>query len=326
MMTGERPYTADSIPALIDMKLKQTPVPARKRNKNRYIPRSLERILSRALSANPDRRFQSASDLRTALESVLDDSAATTRRQTRSVTRFASRIALVSLIGAGALFASPTLRYKSEYWAKWAANQAEQKAHLTASIPQLMKSADSVRQYSRSLLASLDQRISSRKSAVAKADPTPTAESEAPSSGAEVKPAVEKESHPSSTTLQPEAVADLERASNWLEGGQASRALRTLRRLGNENPRDTTILTLWGQAAEQTKAWGEARSVAEQRARAEHSQEALLALVRLQKLTGQSDRAKNTLQQLTKEFPDCQEAQAQLDKLESKSKVALRAE
>jgi len=84
-------------------------------------------------------------------------------------------------------------------------------------------------------------------------------------------------------------------------------------------------LTLWGQAAEQTKAWGEARSVAEQRARADHSEEALLALVRLQKLTGQSERAKNTLAQIVKEYPDCNDARAQLEKFESKSRVALRA-
>ena len=174
-------------------------------------------------------------------------------------------------------------------------------------------------------LASLDQRLTSRKSAVAKAETVPTTITAESTVSEPAKPAVEKAGLEASSNLSPEAVADLERATTWLADGQASRALRTLRRLGNDNPKDSTILTLWGQAAEQTKAWGEARSVAEQRARAEHSEEALLALVRLQKLTGQSERAKNTLQLLAKDFPENQEARAQLEKLDAKSKVALQS-
>ena len=80
-----------------------------------------------------------------------------------------------------------------------------------------------------------------------------------------------------------------------------------------------------GSSCRTDQSLGEARSVAEQRARADHSEEALLALVRLQKLTGQSERAKNTLQQLVKEYPECTDARAQLDKLENRSRVALRA-
>jgi len=325
MLTGQQPYSAASIAALIDTKLTHTPIPARKRNKSRTIPRDVDRVLLRALSANPERRFQTASEFRLALEAALNDSAATTRRRSQRVTRLASRVALVCVIGAGTLWASPALRTKSQYWSQFAINQLEQKAHLSASLPRLKKSVESVRHYSESLLASLDQRVSNRKSAVAIEDSVRKSQSDAAAPEVEVKPEIEATAVAASSTLPAAAITDLERATTWLEAGQASRALRTLRRLGNDNPKDSTILTLWGQAAEQTKAWGEARSVAEQRARAEHSEEALLALVRLQKLTGQSERVKNTLQQLVKDFPDCEEARAQLDKLEGKSKVALRS-
>jgi Flp pilus assembly protein TadD len=117
---------------------------------------------------------------------------------------------------------------------------------------------------------------------------------------------------------------ELERATSWLEHGQASRALRTLRRLGNQNPEDATILSVWEQAAIQTKAWGEARSVAEQRARVEHNEDSMLSLARLQRMTGQAERAKNTLQRLVREFPDCTEARTQLERLDNKSRVATR--
>jgi len=64
--------------------------------------------------------------------------------------------------------------------------------------------------------------------------------------------------------------------------------------------------------------------VAEQRARVEHNEDSLLSLARLQRMTGQSERAKNTLQRLVREFPECEEAKTQLDKLDSKPRVASR--
>ena len=74
----------------------------------------------------------------------------------------------------------------------------------------------------------------------------------------------------------------------------------------------------------QTKAWGEARSVAEQRSRIEHNEDSLLSLARLQRMTGQSERARNTLQRLIQDFPDCEEAKALLERVDGKSRIAVR--
>ena len=143
-------------------------------------------------------------------------------------------------------------------------------------------------------------------------------------STSDTKPAHDAQTGPTVEAPSNAPSNDLERATSWLEHGQASRALRTLRRLGNESPEDATILSVWQQAAEQTKAWGEARSVAEQRARTEHSEDSLLSLARLQRMTGQTERAKNTLLRLAREFPECEQAKAQLTKLDSKPRVASR--
>jgi predicted Zn-dependent protease len=118
--------------------------------------------------------------------------------------------------------------------------------------------------------------------------------------------------------------AELERVSYWLENGQPSRALRAARRLGNQYPENVSIMEVWQQAALQTKAWGEARSIAEQRVRFDKSENALLSLARLQRATGQSELAKSTLQRLLKGYPNSEEGKSQLERLDSKPRVAAR--
>ena len=83
-------------------------------------------------------------------------------------------------------------------------------------------------------------------------------------------------------------------------------------------------MQLWQQAALQTKAWGEARSVAEQRVRFDKSEDALMSLARLQKATGQNDSAKLTLQRVMKAYPGNEEAKTQLERLDSKARLAAR--
>ena len=325
MLTGEQPFSAGSIAALIDNKLSLPVVPARKRTNGGQIPKSIDRVLCQALSPKPERRFDSAAALRIALEAALDSSAATTRRRSQRVTRLASRIAVLSLLSAGALWASPELRQKSQSYCNWAIA----KTNLASNIPALRKSAASVRRYSEHFLTAWSQhrkpgsvdnvRVAQSSRPAEPPDATiDTARSTERSLAIQNGPTLPTEA------IRAGSVGELERATSWLEHGQASRALRTLRRLGNQNPEDATILSIWEQAAMQTKAWGEARSVAEQRARVEHSEDSLLSLARLQRMTGQSERAKITLQRLVHEFPECEEGKVQLQRLDSKSRVAAR--
>lgn len=68
MATGERPFGGESSAELISSILRDTPPPAHERNRD--MPRHLDRILSHCLERDPDRRFQTAKDLRNELQSL----------------------------------------------------------------------------------------------------------------------------------------------------------------------------------------------------------------------------------------------------------------
>lgn len=68
MATGERPFGGETSADLISSILRDTPPPAHERN--RELPRHLDRILSHCLERDPDRRFQTAKDLRNELQSL----------------------------------------------------------------------------------------------------------------------------------------------------------------------------------------------------------------------------------------------------------------
>ncbi len=68
MAVGERPFKGDTKISLISSILKDQPVPATE--VNRALPRHLGRILGHCLEKNPERRYQSAKDLRNDLEGL----------------------------------------------------------------------------------------------------------------------------------------------------------------------------------------------------------------------------------------------------------------
>ncbi len=68
MMTGKRPFARDNAAETIAAMLKENPANLGDSGKN--VPPELEHIVSRCLEKNPDKRFQSASDLAFALREV----------------------------------------------------------------------------------------------------------------------------------------------------------------------------------------------------------------------------------------------------------------
>jgi len=71
VLLGEPPFTGHSAASIISSILRDTPPPARGQREN--LPRQLDRILGMCLAKDPDRRFQSALDLRNALEALRDE-------------------------------------------------------------------------------------------------------------------------------------------------------------------------------------------------------------------------------------------------------------
>jgi eukaryotic-like serine/threonine-protein kinase len=68
MATGERPFAGDTSVAILSSIVKDTPKPITEINP--ALPRDLGRIVRRALSKDPERRYQSAKDLRNDLEEL----------------------------------------------------------------------------------------------------------------------------------------------------------------------------------------------------------------------------------------------------------------
>ena len=68
MLAGRRPFVADSNLAVLSMHLNAAPPPLRAIAADARIPAALERVVLRALAKRPEERFQSARELREALE------------------------------------------------------------------------------------------------------------------------------------------------------------------------------------------------------------------------------------------------------------------
>ena len=71
MATGRRPFEGDSKISILSSVIKDTPVPAIE--VNRALPRHLGRIIKHCLEKSPDRRYQSALDIRNELEALREE-------------------------------------------------------------------------------------------------------------------------------------------------------------------------------------------------------------------------------------------------------------
>jgi Tol biopolymer transport system component len=71
MATGERPFTGDTSVLVMSSVLKDTPRPVS--DLNRSLPRALGRIIKICLQKDPERRYQSAKDVRNELETLKEE-------------------------------------------------------------------------------------------------------------------------------------------------------------------------------------------------------------------------------------------------------------
>ena len=100
MATGEKPFKGDTNVSVISSILKDTPPPITDSNPN--LPADLARIVRRSLAKDPDRRYQTAADLRNELEELKQDTASGTISMVRPAPpRSDNRRAMIA--GAAAL-------------------------------------------------------------------------------------------------------------------------------------------------------------------------------------------------------------------------------
>jgi len=82
LFTGKMPYEATKITDFLRAHLETPPVPPRRRVKT--LPRELEMLILRLLCKTPEARFQSAAEVRRALEEVLAQAAGLNPAEHRS--------------------------------------------------------------------------------------------------------------------------------------------------------------------------------------------------------------------------------------------------
>jgi Tol biopolymer transport system component len=107
MVTGTRPFRGDTSMSTIASILQETPKPPSEITLS--LPHDVDRLILRCLRKDPDRRFQTASDLRLAVEDLREDSAssisaasAPASRSSRRVWRAAAVVALAAIAATAA--------------------------------------------------------------------------------------------------------------------------------------------------------------------------------------------------------------------------------
>jgi len=97
MLTGTLPFPGSSSIAVLDAKVKGSPERPRSRAPAREIPEVVDALVMKALARHPSQRFQTATEMRGAVEAALAEPA----RRGRSRLVAAATLALISMIGAG---------------------------------------------------------------------------------------------------------------------------------------------------------------------------------------------------------------------------------
>src|SRR5580765_5379045 len=106
MATGERPFKGDTNVSVLSAILKDTPTPVT--DSNPGLPADLARIVRRCLAKDPERRYQTAADLRNELEELKQDTASGTVTMVRPAARSRSKLGVAiaaGVVGVGALVA-----------------------------------------------------------------------------------------------------------------------------------------------------------------------------------------------------------------------------
>lgn len=115
LLTGLRPFDADSIVALMVKIAKEDPTPIEKRRND--VPPALRRVVERCLSKQPERRYQSGLELTDALIKVIReiDEAASAKQRPRIISVRVKWTALMSLVVAAVMALTATVVHQRQY-------------------------------------------------------------------------------------------------------------------------------------------------------------------------------------------------------------------
>ncbi|HMJ10524.1 MAG TPA: protein kinase [Polyangiaceae bacterium] len=360
LVTGSLPHQAQSTDLLLDAKLQTLPERPGQRAPKRGLTHMVDDTLLRSLERDPSQRFQSAAEMREALEVALREPER--RRRQRRAFGFALLGMLAIAIGAVTAVASTQPHVRARALAVAApvldrlqglgrAPQAE-KAALANIAPAAELAPESAATGGQSAPAS-EQGAAAADDGDGTADDTAEPAEVADLDADEAEPAADGEESPAALSKATageasekdadddeagaESSADTTKenprdkleeqiaaAQQLMEGGKRIKGFNQLRRIGRNNGKDARALKAWSEAAAHMKGWGEAIRVATQWAEFDKSSEAQLHLARMQRATGRRSEAIRTLSRLTKKDPSCEEARELLKSYSGDTRVALQ--
>ncbi len=320
LVTGRLPHVAPSTVALIDAKNRKECESPRQRAPKRGLPRMLDEAISRSLERHPEQRFQSAAELRQALEEALREPELLRRRRRRM--GFATLGAVVIALGGLGYtgYQKPDVRAR-------ALAMAEPVLHKVEALRQARAAARG---------AALDEANppAAPVKATAHAEaPPPSTPPPAPATPVEPQKdqpvdAVAAADEPAPATA-PAAASDADALEKriadsvqLMESGNKLKGYNQLREMGQSNDKDPRALKAWGQAAVEMRAWGEALHVARLWSKVDPGVDSGLNLARMQRRAGHRDEAVRTLAALVKAHPESEKARSMLGAMGGHERVA----
>ncbi len=350
LVTGRLPHVGESTVALLDAKLRNDPEPARLRAPQRGIPKMLDSTIQRALSREPEARFQSAEEMRAALQEALDEPVRRRARRKAMAYAVLGAVALgIGSVGAmratgsdpsGALaaLARPAmdagkrlaLRLQtaaSEDVARGTAADADEEPVAVLEAPLAEPEASGADESDEQPLSEV---AGSEGSDALAEEPPPSVEgaaavagTDAPAVAAAGEEKVAFAAEPKSGEGADDVAALLAEADVLMEKGATVKAFNLYRKIGRGHRNDARALKAWSEAAARMRGWGEAARVAEQWAALEPTTESRLHLAKMQRVVGRTPDAVKTLASLLEQHPRCEEARALLVQYGGQDRLAL---
>ncbi len=356
LVTGRLPHVASSTVALLDAKLRKVPESPRDRAPQRGLPQMVDQTIQQALESDPNKRFQSASDMREALQAALREPELIRRRR-RRIAFAALGVLTLALGGAIAAGASrPDVRARASAMAKplidrVSGNKPGASAEAVAAVAPVSQPAEGAIPGPAAPTSAGDPDEQSADPAAAAPE---SGEMQAAAEGtAATDPEAEEESDEqasadsadkggdsadkgeqsddgagapaSGTANKPADDLDqkLAEAAEVMKNGRKVKGFNEIRRLGRKHMKDPRALKAWSEAAVMMHGWGEAHRVAQRWVKVDQSLEARLHLARMQRAVGKRDAAIKTLSLVLEQHPNSEEARGMLKSYQGTA-VAMR--
>ncbi len=348
LVTGRLPHVASTTVGLLHAKANTLPESPRQRAPQRGLPPMVDQVIMRSLKTDPAERFQSASEMREALEAALREPELVRKRRRRF--GYAALGAVMCSLAAGGVIAAnrpdlveratasitPLVDYVQSLRGQHANGVAqagavakaqpvapkrpadaapahEEMAELADGTTPTQAEPTTLDQHSEVPVdIDLDADLGVNEEApaeLAQAD-EPTEEGDAPAQ-AEASDSGDEAPATDAGRADPELEALIVQAEQQMTDGNRIKGFNAIKHLAWKNPKDPRALKAYSFAAVSMKAWGEAYRAAYNWAQVDSSADARLQLAKMERATSRGNY-RSTLKKLLAEYPNHPEASEML--------------